>query len=157
MISVRNHRPPLSGNKWLTILVVALLAAACSPKTQPVGKVATKPADKTEEKIDKDDRKKRPEQKVSNAKVSTVSLILPFGLDHLNPGAAYTGAGLKKAGLALDYYRGFKLALDSLTEQGANYRLQVYDSKDEPSQSHSLGLNPQIRNSDLIAQLHRFL
>lgn len=152
MISVRNHRPLLSGNKWLLILVVAL-AAACSPKTRPVGKGTTKPTDKTTGTTDKSDKDKKDEKnnkKVSDKRVSNIALILPFGLDHLNPGANYSAAGLKKASIALDYYRGFKLALDSLTGEGANYRLQLFDSKDEPSQSHSLALNPQIRNSDLI-------
>ncbi|GAA4335243.1 hypothetical protein GCM10023149_43130 [Mucilaginibacter gynuensis] len=144
----------MSGNKWLLLLVIAFLAGACSPKIRPVSKpvpdTATKTTQKPEkENKDKDKEKAKPENKVSD-RFSTIALILPFGLDHLNPGAIYTAAGLKKASLALDYYRGFKLALDSLTEQGANYKLQVFDSKDEPATSHSLALNPQIRSSDLI-------
>lgn len=152
MISVQNHRPQLSGNKWLLILVIALVAA-CSPKTRPVGKGTTKPTDKTTgttDKAEKDKKEDKDAKKVSDKRVSTVAMILPFGLDHLNPGATYSAAGLKKASLSLDYYRGFKLALDSLTGEGANYRLQLFDSKDEPSQSHSLALNPQVKGSDLI-------
>ncbi|RYY33026.1 MAG: amino acid ABC transporter substrate-binding protein [Sphingobacteriaceae bacterium] len=146
MTSVRNHRPPLSGNKWLVVLVAVVLAA-CSPKIQPVAKkTATKPTEKAAPETAAVEKLK---PKVSG-KVSTVSLILPFGLDHLSAGASYNAAGLKKAGIALDFYRGFKLALDSLTEQGANYRLQVFDSKDLPAQSHSLALNPQVKNSDLV-------
>jgi hypothetical protein len=56
-------------------------------------------------------------------------MILPLGLDHLIPGTKYSSAGLKKANMAVEYYQGFKLALDSLTSQGANFKLQVYDSK----------------------------
>ncbi|RCH56630.1 hypothetical protein DJ568_01860 [Mucilaginibacter hurinus] len=145
----------MSGNRWLIILVVAIIAGACSPKTQPAVKTTAKSAEKeagkndTKATAEKPAKEKLKAKKVSD-RISTISLLLPLGLDHLNPGAKYTPAGLKKAGLALDYYRGFKLALDSLTEQGANYRLQVYDSKDEPAQSHSLALNPQIKASDLI-------
>jgi hypothetical protein len=36
MISVQNHLPQLSGNKWLIVLGIALLLAACSPKVRPV-------------------------------------------------------------------------------------------------------------------------
>lgn len=153
MISVQNHLPLLSGNKWLLILVVAL-AVACSPKTRPVSRGTTKSTEKTTDKpgdkAEKDKKEDKNAKKVSDKKVSTIAMILPLGLDHLNPGANYSAAGLKKAALALDYYRGFKLALDSLTGEGANYRLQLFDSKDEASQSHSLALNPQIKSSDLI-------
>nr|WP_255670502.1 ABC transporter substrate-binding protein [Mucilaginibacter sp. UR6-11] len=77
-------------------------------------------------------------------------MLLPFALDHLNPGASYTEAGLKQANIALDYYQGFKLALDSLTAAGYNYKLQIYDTKGLASQAHALAFNPQVRESDLI-------
>jgi hypothetical protein len=144
MISVRNHPPPLSGNKWLLFLFIALVAGACSPKIkrEPAKLPAEKPVAQTQ-----------PEEKPvakTPKKAAVISLILPFGLDHLNPGASYTTVSLQQADLALDYYQGFKLALDSLTAQGYNYKLQLYDSKDEPAQVHSLAYNPQIRISDLI-------
>jgi hypothetical protein len=145
MISVQNHRPQLSGNKWLTFLFIALIAAACSPKVRPVAvqpkKNEAKPADKAQ-----------PQNAVKPAvsKVSNIALLLPFGLDHLRPGSPYTSVTLKEADISLDYYRGFKLALDSLTGKGYNYKLQVFDSKGEKAQAHSLGLNPAVRSSDLI-------
>ncbi|RVT99812.1 amino acid ABC transporter substrate-binding protein [Mucilaginibacter limnophilus] len=131
---------------------MAIAIWSCSPKTSPVTKIPTKPADntankQTENKAGKDVSK--PVKKASD-RYSTIALILPFGLDHLNPGGKYSSAGLKKASLALDYYRGFKLALDSLTADGANFRVLVNDSKDEPAQSRALALNPQIRTSDLV-------
>ena len=145
MISVQNHRPRLSGNKWLTFLIIGLIAAACSPKVRPVAvqpkKNEAKPADKTQ-----------PQNAVKPAtlKVSNIALLLPFGLDHLRPGSPYTSVTLKEADISLDYYRCFKLALDSLSGQGYNYKLQVFDSKGEKAQAHSLGLNPAVRSSDLI-------
>ncbi|ASU35763.1 hypothetical protein MuYL_3878 [Mucilaginibacter xinganensis] len=96
---------------------------------------------------------KTPVEKAANPaapKVSNIALLLPFGLDHLRPGSPYTSVTLKEADIALDYYRGFKLALDSLTGQGYNFKLQVFDSKGEKSQAHSLALNPAVRSSDLI-------
>ena len=141
MISVRNHRPPLSGNKWLLYLWITLVAAACSPKLQPVQapvKPVEKPVTKTTEK---------PPVK-AEPKVATIALLLPFELDYLRTG--YSTTALKQANIAVDYYQGFKMALDSLTGQGYNYKLQVFDTKDLPSQSHALAYNPQIRASDLI-------
>src|ERR1700744_1078137 len=145
MTSVRNHRPLLSGNRWLTFAVIALFAAACSPKVRPV---AVQPKNKKEAEKP---AAKNPQNNVKPApKVSSIALLLPFGLDHLKPASPYSASTLKEADIALDYYRGFKLALDSLSGQGYNYKLQIFDSKGEKAQAHSLALNPAIRSSDLI-------
>jgi hypothetical protein len=82
--------------------------------------------------------------------VSTIALLLPFGTDHLAPGASYTAVSLREADIAIAYYQGFKLALDSLTAQGYNYKLQVYDTRSDKAQSHALGYNQAVRGSDLI-------
>jgi ABC-type branched-subunit amino acid transport system substrate-binding protein len=142
MTLVRNHRPQLSGNKWL-IVFLALIVGACSPKLRP----APQPSVKTTEKPTPEEKK--PVTEVS-AKTSVISLILPLGLDHAAFKQAYTAADLKKANMSIEYYQGFKLALDSLAGIGANYKLQIFDSKDDAAQAHSLALNPQIRNGDLI-------
>ncbi|MDB5286190.1 MAG: hypothetical protein JWR05_1139 [Mucilaginibacter sp.] len=142
MTLVRNHRPQLSGNKWL-IVFLALIVGACSPKLRP----APQPSVKTTEKPTPEEKK--PVTEVS-AKTSVISLILPLGLDHAAFKQAYSAADLKKANMSVEYYQGFKLALDSLTSIGANYKLQIFDSKDDDAQAHSLAFNPQIRNGDLI-------
>jgi hypothetical protein len=147
MTSVRNHRPPLSGNKWF-IVFIALLAGACSPKVRTV---PTTNAPKTEKPTTKPIKTAEKPPVVKEAKTSVVSLILPLGLDQLTPGVGYNAAKLKKANMSVEYYQGFKLALDSLaSSQGANFKLQIYDSKDDAAQAHSLGFNPQIKNGDLI-------
>lgn len=146
MISARNRRLPLNGNRWLTFLIIGFIGAACSPKLAPV---AVQPKKKN---VPAPVVKNQPSNPVKPAekKVSDIALLLPFGLDHLRAGSSYTTVTLKEADISLDYYRGFKLALDSLTGQGYNYKLQVFDSKGETAQAHSLALNPAIRNSDLI-------
>jgi hypothetical protein len=143
MISVRNRLLPLSGNKRFIFLGVALLIAACSPKVRPV----TPPVKPTETPVVKPEPVK---PKPVPARQSTIAMLLPFGLDHLNAGATFTSAALKQANIALDYYQGFKLALDSLTTLGYNYKLQVFDTKGVTAQSHALAYNPQVRASDLI-------
>jgi len=77
-------------------------------------------------------------------------MLLPFTLDDLNSGAQYTPATLSRANLSLDYYQGFKLALDSLAARGYNYKLQVYDTKDVPATASNLATTPAIRTSDLV-------
>jgi ABC-type branched-subunit amino acid transport system substrate-binding protein len=142
MISVQNHLLPLSGNKWLLFFSTALILGACSPKVRPV----SAPVKQTE-KLSKPIEKPPVKSPVTKAKV--ISMILPMGLDHVKP-RSYSSAGLNQANMSVEYYQGFKLALDSLAAEGANFKLQLFDSKDDASASHSLAYNPQIRTSDFV-------
>jgi ABC-type branched-subunit amino acid transport system substrate-binding protein len=146
MISVRNRLPQLSGNKWLLFFIAVMLLAACSPKLRPV----TAPVKKQTEKEPEKKVAEKATTKPAEAKQLNIAMILPMGLDHLKPGAKYTSAGLTKANMSVEYYQGFKMALDSLTAAGANFKLHLYDSKDDAAQAHSLAFNPLIKNSDLI-------
>jgi hypothetical protein len=157
MISVRNHLPLLSGNKWLFFAGLAWLALGCSPKVRPVANSAKPAAPVT---------KKEPEtaaEKPEATKVSTIAMLLPFSLDNMNPGGQYSAGTLSRANLSLDYYQGFKLALDSLTGKGYNFKLQVFDTKDQTSEASALAYNPAIRTSGLIIgpvfpeDIHAFL
>ena len=143
MTSVPNHRPLLSGSKWLFFAGIILLAA-CSPKVQPVSAPA-----RTNQAAVKKEAEKASDKAPAN-RVSTISMLLPFTLDNLNSGAQYTSGTLSRANLSLDYYQGFKLALDSLTAQGYNYKLQIFDTKDAPATASNLALTPAIRTSDLV-------
>ena len=125
-------------------VAIVLLGFGCSPKVRPV---AT--ATKTEAPVVKKEPEKVAE-KPAATKVSSIAMLLPFSLDNLNTGAQYTSSTLSHANLSVDYYQGFKLALDSLTGQGYNYKLQVFDTKEDAAQAHSLAYNPAIRTSDLI-------
>jgi hypothetical protein len=145
MISAQNRLLQLSGNKWLWFFIMALVLAACSPKLRPVAPIK-KPAENVPEKPKVAEKPVKPVE----VKPLTIAMILPLGLDHLRPGSKYTSPGLNKANMSVEYYQGFKLALDSLTADGANFKLRLYDSKDDASQSHSLGLNPNVKNSELI-------
>jgi ABC-type branched-subunit amino acid transport system substrate-binding protein len=149
MISVRNRLQPLNGNRWLLFLTIALLTAACSPKLRPV---SARPEKKEVEKpvVKNQPGKEKNAEKPAGPKVSSISLLLPFDLQHLAPGSSYTSVSLREADIALDYYRGFKLALDSLTGRGYNYKLLVFDTRGNKAQSHSLANNPSVRGSDLV-------
>lgn len=143
MTLVRSHRLLLSGNKWLVLAGIIALEA-CSPKVRTVSappKTSTPEAKKEAEKI---------AEKPATARVATISMLLPFTLDDLNAGSQYTPATLSRANLSLDYYQGFKLALDSLTAKGYSYKLQVFDTKDAPAASSNLAVTPAVRTSDLV-------
>ena len=141
MISVQNHLLPLSGNKWLLFFSAALILGACSPKVRPVS-TPVKPTEKPVKPVEKP-----PVAAVAKAKV--ISMILPMGLDHVRP-RSYSAAGLTQANMSVEYYQGFKLALDSLAAGGANFKVLLFDSKDDASAAHSLAYNPQVRTSDLV-------
>jgi ABC-type branched-subunit amino acid transport system substrate-binding protein len=145
MISVRNRLLQLSGNRWLIFLVIAVMAA-CSPKVRPV---AVQPV-KKEAEIKPVEKKEVKVVKPAEPQVSTISLLLPFGLDYLKPVPTYNATSLQEADIAIAYYHGFKLALDSLTGQGFNFKLQVFDLKDDAAQAHAMAYKPEVRASDLI-------
>jgi hypothetical protein len=134
----------LSGNKkfWLLALIIV---SACSPKVQPVGKAKPQPTATAAKPV-----AVTPPDNAPIVKTSSIAMLLPFSLDNLTSVKGYSAADLKMANIAIDYYQGFKLALDSLTARGYNYRLQIYDTKDEPAYTHSLSGNPAVKSSGLI-------
>ena len=156
--SVRNRRQLLSGSKAILFLSVLFLVAACSPKIRPV---APQTSAKTEEQIN---REKAEAAKVAEAvkpvadtpklvranRKTSIALLLPFDLDHVDFSKNTSSKNLLKTNIAVDFYEGFKLALDSLSGSGQNFKLNVFDTKDEVSQAQKLSQNPIIRNSDLI-------
>lgn len=144
MTLVQNRLLPLSGNKWLTISLAGLLLTACSPKIRQTAKPA-KPVDTIAKKPLTEVKPTQP----AAPQTPVISLLLPFYLDlfDLSPGSH---SNLEKADLAVEYYQGFKLALDSLTNRGLNFKLQVYDTKDEVVQSRVLAFNPKVRTSNII-------
>jgi hypothetical protein len=77
-------------------------------------------------------------------------MLLPLELDNLNPGSQYTATTLTHANLSLDFYQGFKLALDSLAGRGYNYKLQLFDTMDQIPEAQNLGYNAAVRSSNLV-------
>lgn len=147
MILVQNHRQRLSGNKGFALFLLVLFLGACSPKIQTP--VKSPPKQQKEEK--KEAVKTTPEKEVKvKTQLATISLILPFELNKLNISPSATRSGISEADLAIDYYQGFKMALDSLTALGYNFKLQVFDSKDDRAKLQALAFNPGLRLSDLV-------
>ncbi len=125
---------------------------ACSPKITAPAKppvlppVVVKPVEKPVEQTPK------PLPKITeiNKPQMLISLVLPFGLDKINVSTAMLPQ-IAKSNLALDYYLGFKMALDSVAVlQGGNFKLQVYDCSDDAKITNALILKKEIKNSDLI-------
>jgi hypothetical protein len=140
MISAQNHQLRLSGNKYYLVLLVSILFAYCSPRVVKTVERPSEPTKKTEEAIQK------PVAKFSDA---TISLIVPFRVNGLNLRTA-TKAEVEKSAMAIDFYQGFKLGLDSAAASGLNFRLKVFDAGDNTAKLETLIQNGSLDNSNLI-------
>ncbi len=140
MILVPNHLRLLSGNKSITVCMLLLLSA-CSPKIAPVKTGGKQPPAEQE--------KAKPVPPPKKELDHSIVLLLPFELNTIN----LKTAGPKeigKADLAIDFYQGFKLALDSVSANGHNYKLQVFDTQDQETRVVNLARAASVRENDLI-------
>lgn len=134
-----NHQQPLSGSNYWLIIVVALCLSACSPKVQTG---ATK-------KPDLPNATAATEQPVSKFTQANIALLVPFKLNALKLKTAGK-AEVEKSAMAIDFYQGFKLGLDSASATGMNFKLNVYDTRDNNTQIEGLIKNGGLQQSDLI-------
>lgn len=140
MISVRNHRLRLNGSKFLFFLLVIFLVS-CSRKVVPPIKHPDDPGELP----------KQAEQPVIvlEPQINSIGLILPFYSERLNASAVEV-RDLERAGLALDFYQGFKLALDSLAQAGGHFQLEVLDAGDDERKLTKLAQSEAVLNKDLL-------
>ena len=141
MILVLNHLLRLSGNRYLCLLCGLIFLSACSKKVFPPKPVEKQtPIEITVPKV---------EQPVKKNIDHSIVLLLPFQLNTINLKTSKK-ADLNKADLAIDFYQGFKLALDSLSIGGHHYDLKVFDTQNTETQIVNLALSSSIKNQDLI-------
>ncbi len=141
MILVPNHLLQLSGNNYLIVLCMLIFITACSKKVVPI-KPAEKPASVEVVVLRVD---KTVERNIDHS----IVLLLPFQLNSLDLKTSRK-SDLSKADLAIDFYQGFKLALDSLSSGGHNYNLQVFDTRNQETQIVNLAMSESVKNQDLI-------
>lgn len=148
MTSVRNHRLRSNGNNCCGLIAAAvlLLIASCTPKVRvlrtPDAQVpppTTKPTDEATPATGED----------SPAEVNRIALLLPFELDKVNSQAP-SAADIKRSALALDFYQGFKLGLDDLAAEGANFRVHVLDTRDDVGENARLAKLEEVREAALV-------
>ena len=140
MISAQNHQQQLSGNKYWLVVFFGLLFAACSPK---IVQTVKKQPDKSE----KDNPStEKPVAKFTDA---TISLLVPFRLANLNLKTA-TKAEVEKSAMAIDFYQGFKLGIDSASANGLNFKVKVFDAGDNTAKLEALIQGGSLDNSNLI-------
>lgn len=162
--SVQNRQQLLSGNKKLrnsSILIALALAlgvSSCTPKVGVLrspdykGNVGSN-SSKSGETSKSPDGRETNESKAENAAKRfvgrNISLVLPFQLDQISENSL-AEKDIKRSALALDYYQGFQLGLEELARKGADFNLNVLDSRDNASYSGSLALSSEVEEASLI-------
>lgn len=144
MISVQNRRQLLSGSKRLVCLVALLIMASCSSKLfQP------KPDEKPESSKPETREKAEPDAKPNERNVNSIALLLPFRLNRIDAETASQKA-MAQTSLAIDFYQGFKLALDSVAAGEGNFKLNVFDSQDNDTRVISLARKQTAGNNLIV-------
>ncbi|MCY1521523.1 hypothetical protein D9M68_563380 [compost metagenome] len=127
--------------RFLFLLLIATVAA-CSPRINKQVNPPVKPG--TTEKPTVTEEKAVPKFTVAN-----VSVLLPFKLDKVNLNTA-TKAQLAETDMAIDFYQGLTMGIDSAASFGLNFNLHVFDSRDDNARLLMLTKNEQFKKSQLI-------
>lgn len=119
-----------------------LILASCSPKLVPK---INKPVKETTAVAGKVVEKK-PVKKFTQGEIS---LLIPFKLNQINLRTA-TKAQLDRTDMAIDFYQGIKLGIDSAAALGLNFKLNVFDTRDDNVQLATLIKKESLKNTNLI-------
>lgn len=83
-------------------------------------------------------------------KAYKIALILPFNFHQLDVETVTTQDAFKNSNLAIDYYRGFKLALDSLSNNGYTIECRVFDTKSDTLEIRNIAIDPYMLSVDMV-------
>jgi ABC-type branched-subunit amino acid transport system substrate-binding protein len=81
--------------------------------------------------------------------VNKIMLLLPFQLDKIKENIP-SRADVKRAEMPLDFYQGFKLALDNLAKEGKNFQLNVVDTRDNINETNVIAKTADAQSADII-------
>lgn len=140
MTSVRNRRLLLNGSKLLFIILVVFIAS-CSRKVVPTVKHPDEPGELP--------RAEQPPVIVLEPRINSIGLILPFYSGNVDP-ERVEEKNVSRADIALEFYQGFKLALDSLARDGAHFQLEVMDGGDNAADLADLAKSDAVQSKDLL-------
>ena len=119
-----NHQQPLSGNKKI-FLSIAFLSFVLFAHAQTVNDM---------HKIEK----------------ANISMLLPFQFQQIDPTATLMQKDFDNSNFAIDYYRGFKLGLDSLAKLGYPIQLNLFDSENDSLTIENIVKTEVVQSADII-------
>jgi len=142
MILVPSRLQRSSGNSYFFVLCLSIfITSACSKKIIP--------ANPQDGKVPPNSQKPAEVRPVKKSIDHSIVLLLPFELNTINLKTA-SSKDISKADLAIDFYQGFKLALDSISRNGHNYKLQVFDTQDQETRIVNLARAASVKENELI-------
>ncbi len=166
MTSVPNLQPLLSGSKYISFWLIVLVLFSCDPakrahkNTYPNGprpEHGTIPKPKKKDPVVIKKPKKEPIPEVPNTLPNdegryaggqvNVAVLLPFLTNKFNESDAEINA---KSQIAIQFYGGFKLALEEATINDVAINVNVLDTKASASETISLLDNPSVQTADII-------
>lgn len=71
-----------------------------------------------------------------------VALILPLNFHTLDPNSLLDQKSFDASNVGIDFYRGMKIALDSLSKNGYTYNVKVFDSESDTNKLISILSDP---------------
>lgn len=81
---------------------------------------------------------------------ANIALLLPFQFQQIDPVANLQQKDFDNANFAIDYYRGFKLGLDSLASLGYGTNLNLFDTENDSLAIENICKTNALQNADLI-------
>ena len=81
---------------------------------------------------------------------ANIALLLPFQFQQIDPVANLQQKDFDNANFAIDYYRGFKLGLDSLASLGYGTTLNLFDTENDSLAIENICKTNALQNADLI-------
>lgn len=79
-----------------------------------------------------------------------IVLLLPLNFQNLDADAVLDQKVFEYSNLGIDYYRGFKTALDSLTKQGYSFDVKLIDTQSDTNQVKLIASDPALLLADFI-------
>lgn len=149
MISVQNHRQRSNGSNHLRgqsgvfLVLLFFFFAGCKPRV-----VVLDPSTPPKEVVSEAKTEEATPVEVVRD-FQSIALVLPFQLDRVRPNAVSV-TDLRRSELALDFYQGFELAMQQLSEAGNHFDLHVFDSRDDERYAAGLAKDQQMRDAALV-------
>lgn len=79
-----------------------------------------------------------------------VALILPMNFQIIDANGNLDQKSFDASSIGVDYYRGFKLAIDSLASTGVKFDIKIFDSEGDTNVIKRIALDPFLHTADFV-------
>jgi ABC-type branched-subunit amino acid transport system substrate-binding protein len=79
-----------------------------------------------------------------------IALLLPLNFHNLDPETILDQKSFEFSNFAIDYYRGFKSSIDSLSKLDYTFEIKLYDTQSDTNQIKTIAVDPFIATADMI-------